>query len=58
MKYNKKNKFQYQEKNDIKNYKMVIKMFGRLVVQLDFVCMSFVELSTAKFLKKNQGFII
>jgi hypothetical protein len=37
---------------------MVIKMFERLVVQLDFVCVAFVELSTAKFLKKNQHDVI
>jgi hypothetical protein len=35
---------------------MVIKMFGRLVVQLDFVCMAFVELFTAHLLQQKSRF--
>jgi hypothetical protein len=35
---------------------MVIKMFGRLVVQLEFVCMAFVELLTAHLLKQKPRF--
>jgi hypothetical protein len=58
MKYTEKNKLQYFEKNNRKNYKIIVKMFGRrFLLQQGFInttLTAFIELSIAHLLKQKS----
>jgi hypothetical protein len=58
MKYTEKNKLQYFEKNNRKNYKIIVKMFGRhFLLQQEFIntiLTNFIELSMAHLLKQKS----